>query len=170
MDELVNLLIKYKNTVFNAAIILIALVISKNIYQNQAKEVSALIQVKEADQKKNAALEDISQLEKKFGGFRAAVNAKDMAMLMNKISDSAKGYGVKILSFKPLQDKDYGAYTNYAFDLNITSPGYHNLGKFISKLETSLELYYITNLAIIKGGKDELITASLTLNTILVKD
>ncbi len=170
MDKLINLLSKYKNALLNVAIIALALVISKNIYQNQAKEISTLMQLKESAQKKNAALEDISQLQKKFAVFRASINNKDIAIVMGKISDIAKEYGIKILSVRPLPDKDCGTYTAYAFDLNITSASYHNLGKFISKLESSPDIYYITNLNMARREKDEFITVGMTVNTMWVKD
>ncbi len=139
---------KYKNRILNSAIIIIALIIAGNIYKNQSLKAGQLLEKKEMETKKNAVLGNISRLEKKFSAYKKFVNKKDISAVINTINNIARESGVKINSIKPQPELEEADYIKYPFLLAVNAKDYHSLGGFISKLESSPDIYAVENINI----------------------
>jgi len=164
-----------KNIFINIAIILIALPIAINIHKFQLKNIKLLEEEKGIEIKKNEVLENIGQLEKIISSYKDYLNKKDISLVMNNLSNTAKGAGVNIISFRPHTPEDYPMYIKYSFDLVIGVDSYHALGKFISDLESSPDVYFVDKLTIRSTQKDrelaqtDTLIINLTLSTILLR-
>lgn len=175
--NLMNFIGKHKNKIPAVLFIILAFIIANSIYKNQLKMVEALKEKKDTEIKKNEVLGSISQqLEKKLNPYKRILNAKDISTVVNTISNLAKESGIKINSLKPQAGRDYPAYVKYSFDLDITAPDYHYMGSFISKMESSADIYLVENMNIktIPGqpgkGQTDKLSVELRLSTILMKD
>ena len=175
-----DLMEKNKNIVFNAIVIIVAIIISYNlIYKNGVKNKTQLVNTKEEEIKKNVLLERIIQSETKIKMFKDAVNKKDLSNILKRLSTIAKDSSVEVISLKPQNEKEYPDYTEYLYSLTISAPSYHQIGQFISRLENSPDFYIINNLALrpeamqIARNKEESrgvrLSANLTLSTITIK-
>lgn len=133
----------HKNKVVNIILIILALLIANNIYKTQAKNIATLREKKDAELKKNAVLKEIVKLEKKITAVKNMVNNKDISTVINTLGNIAKESSVKIVSLRPQTERDYPFYVKYSFDLNVMSSSYHPIGKFISKLENSADIYTV---------------------------
>lgn len=136
------------NKILDIIIILIALFIAINIFKFQVKNIELLKEKKKDEIKKNEVLDNISQLEKTINSYKNTLdkNKKDISSVLNTISNFAKESAVKIISIKPNKEEDYPQYIKYSFDLAINVNSYHNIGQFLSKLESHSEIYLIDKL------------------------
>lgn len=163
---------KSKKSILNIAIVILALIISVNIYKGQVKDVTDLIQRRESSLKNNVLLQEISQLEKKIDSYKTAINNKDMSAIINTLNTIAGNSGVELVSIRPKPAEDYPVYVKYGFTLNITTKRYHDLAKFISQVENSSDIYVIERFGVgitIDADKNKGLAAELILNTVLFK-
>jgi len=157
---------KYKNTVINIAIIILALVIASNIYKKQVNDLDSLKQKKEEEIKKCGVLENISNLEKKINSYKNTIPAKDANLVINAISNIARDSGVKILSIKPVAEQRQPDYINIPFDLTVSAANYHIIGELINRLETYQDIYKVDSLEIRSDEKTNELTANLRVSAI----
>ena len=166
---------QHKNKVVNIAIIILALLLSHNFYQQQIKIKDSLEQKEANEVRKNAVLEDIQQLELKIQNYKNFVNRKDISVAMNLMSEIAQSFSLNVISIRPQMRQAKPLYVRHFFDLKLEANHYHDLGKFISKLESSRELYSVENLKIspmwdILDQTRKYLTVDLTVSTILLKE
>lgn len=161
---------KYKNIGLNLAVIVLALIVSANIYKRQVKQMQALKADKEMEIKKNAVFQNIGKLEEKLDAYKNLLARKDTNKIMNDINNLAKESDVKIVSIKPAQEKAEQDYIKLPLELVLSVPDYHVLGKFISKLESYTDVYVIESLEINSESQKNELTANLRLITIIYKD
>lgn len=169
-----DLIDKYKSNIANLATIIILVVISINVYKTQSRNIAALNERQEVEAKKNKVLENISQLQKKIDGLTAFVNNKDLYETINNLNVMAREFSVKITSIKPAGQVDAALYTKFPFELIIEADNYHQIGKFIGKIESSPNIYRVESLDLhppqdTQGGKPQKMVANLKIDTILFK-
>jgi len=167
-----------KKNIINFIIILIASSIVVNIYKSQVKSTELLKNKKNAELNNNEILQNLSISEKTVNSYKDLLNRKDISLVLNAIGNIAKKYGVKIISLKPDAPQDYPIYIKYSFDLAVDVDNYHALGKFISALESSPDVYFVDRLTL-KSTKSterpgelaqtDKLTINLTLSTILFR-
>lgn len=174
--EVPELFNKYKKSLLNIAVILVALLIAFKVYIGQDKETAALKQQKENEIKKNMVLKNIEALEKKLNSYKQFLNKKDILESVGKLNNIAKRSSINIISLTPQNTKETAYYTLYPFNLTISAQDYHIIAKFISELEKDNDIYMIDLLSIIpqgsydsKGGPAEL-QVQMRLSTILYND
>ncbi len=170
--DLIELSNKYKNKILNIAIIILALIISSNIYKKQAKEIESLKGKTNVEIKKNNMLKSISQLEKRINTYRNLFAKKDVSENINTISNIAKESGIKIVSIKPIpeQRQIYPEYIKFPFNLVLNTSKYHALGKFISKVEGYRDVYVIDSLEMRFEPTKEELTVNLKVSSIAFTD
>jgi len=151
---------KYKNKIINIAVIIVALIISNNIYKRQVSGMESLMQKKDTEIKNNSVIENINQFEQRFNAYRKLMVKKDAGLVINAISDMAKQSGVKIISIRPESEQRSSSYIKFPFTLMVTAANYHSLGKFISKLESSQDVFIVEGIEM----KSEIQTAELMVN------
>jgi Tfp pilus assembly protein PilO len=167
---------KHKNIILNIGVIIIFLIIANGIYKDQSLTLANLERSREVEMKKNAALGNISVLEKKISLYRDFLNKKDLASMINNISNIARESEIRIISIRPQNEKDQGDYIKYPFVLSIAAQNYHKLGQFIARLESSPDVYIIESISVrpFVGGAQqakeaERVYGDITLVTILLK-
>lgn len=171
---------KVKNKVLNTVIILAALIIAFNIYQAQLKNTTSLQERKDTELKKNKLLGDISQLEKWVNSYRQFLGKKDMSFMINNITNLAKDSGVNVVSFKPLEGRNFPLYVKYPLELILEAADYHSIGEFISKLESHPDIYIMEAVDVLRQkvkpderatakGKAAKLKVTLRLSTVLFK-
>ncbi len=167
---------KIKNNIFNILIIILALLFFRSIYKNNAKKVASLLDSRNAHTKKNELLASIDHSEKTVKKLKNIINNKSSSSILNNIGNFAKEFGLNIISLKPQTQITYANYSKEPVDLVISAGSYHVVGKFISRLENSTDLYVIESLKINRnpGAKksDSLdkLKVSLKLSTYFIKD
>ncbi len=174
---MIGLFNRYKNKFINSAIFIIAVVIAFNIHAGQNKQIAALEEKKSQELKKNEILNEIAALEKKVSTYKKQVNTKEISGVINRIGIIAKESSVVLESINPQEKKDFDIYTNYNFQIKISSDNYHNIGEFVSRLENHPDIYFVGSISIslleIQGADNEKnrqkLEADLEVSTILVK-
>lgn len=174
-----NKAINVKNKVINLIVILVALFIAWKIYLNQEDLKKNLEEKKVMETKKNELLGNIQQNEERIAVLKKTINTKDRDLIMNSISQTAKDNSVNINSFKESeQQSEHSLYKEYVYNLSITSNSYHNIGKFISDLENSPNIYIVKTISMQSreksfGGSKEtgsILNAELNISTIFLKE
>lgn len=176
--ELAALADKHKNNILNAAIILLALAISGNIYQRGAGVMDAIQREKEMAMKKNSVVAEIAKLETRIASYKDFVGKKESNAAMRALSEIAKESGVKINLIKPAGAQKDQHYEKLSFELSVSAANYHALGKLISRIESHKDIFIIElanidsagygqalGTAVGISGKKEL-TANIKLSTV----
>lgn len=156
---------KYKNSIFNIAVIILAMVIANNIYKKQNNQIASLRSKIDMQIKMNGELEEIGRLEQKIDAYKNFLTYKDINSTINTITNIAKESGLSISSIRPIQQKSYADYIKLPFDLTVSIPSYHALGKFISKLESYADPYQVEFLSIRSEKTAERLNVNLRIST-----
>ncbi len=161
---------KYKNLIFNIALVLGAIFIAYNfIYTRQLRDLASLKQEKETEIKKNAALEEVGKLEKRLNAYKNFLVKKDTSLVIGALSDMAKVSGIEISSIRPETEQKFPTYAKIPFSLEMSADNYHALGKFISKMESSPDIYTVEDINIKTQGQGDKLSVSLKVNKISFK-
>lgn len=162
---------KYKSNIANLAVIIIFVVISINVYKNQTKNTASLNERKDTETKKNKVMEEIVQLQKNIDDLTNLVNSKDIYATINNLNNMAREFSVKISAIKPITEQDFILYTKYPFELTVEADNYHQIGKFISKIESNPNIYIVESLSMHPQADNQpgVVTASLKISTVLFK-
>ncbi len=171
----INDIIKYRNNGVNIAIIIVAIVVGLNMYKKQVAIIESLKQAKEMEINKSTALGGISELEKRVKVYKDFINKKDPLTLIKTFNKVARVIEVKIASLKPDKSQDFPMYVRYPYFISVTSRSFYQLGKFISMLESSPDIFII-NSAIIRpigsmeeGSANDSLNMDLIVSTIIFK-
>ena len=144
--EALELLSKHKNKIVNIGVIIVALIIAYNIYQKQLISIESLEAKKSMELKINGVLSEMNLMNKKLDAYNKLLALKDVGEALNTISNLAKGANINIASIKPSAEQKFPEYIKYPFDLNLTAASYHDLAKFISRIENSRDVYLVEGL------------------------
>jgi len=174
MIEIQEIIKKHHNKAVNAAVIIAALVIAFKIYNNFAREVAIINRTKDTQIEKNVVLEKVSRTNKEIEGLKKFINKKELDSVINTIGDIAKDSGVDIVSISPATEENKPYYIKFFFDLRLSADSYHNIGKFISSLESSQDILNVETVNMDQSGmgvglKSEKISISLRISTVLAK-
>ena len=171
----INEILAYRNKIFNAAIIIVAILVSINMYRGQLQIIESLRQTKDMEVKKNTIVGSIGELEKRVKLYKEFVNKKDPLSLIKTFNRIARESGVNITSLKPDRQQEFPMYTKYPYIVMINASSFGQLGKFISKLESSPDIYFIDTAEIrstgpvAPGSGKESMTMNLVASTIIFK-
>lgn len=158
---------KYKNKIFNIAVLLLVLIFAyRVIYKKQVQEIQSLNETKVTEAKKNEVLEDISRLEKRIDAYKNLLPRKDASLILNTISNIAKESGITIASIKPMVEENYPDYIKSPFSLTLVTSSYHALGKFLSQVESLQDVYIVDAVQIQPSGKTGELSVNLKLSSI----
>jgi hypothetical protein len=159
---------KNKNKIVNIAVLILALLISNNVYKKLSHDSEAIRKKKDTEAKKNEVLVEINIMERKIDSFGKLLTRKDASTAMNAVGNIAKETGIKIVSIKPEPEQKFPDYTKLLFTLIINADGYHSLGKFISRLESSEDVYVIDSIDMRFESGQKSLVVNLKLSTISV--
>jgi Tfp pilus assembly protein PilO len=170
-----ELIEKNKKKILNLAVLFVALFIAFKIYSNQAQELSSLDQKKDTETEKNVVLQKIDKINKEVESYRKFINNKEISNIINAISDIAKSSSVEIVSVKPEAEEAKNYYTKHLFNLRLLSASYHNIGDFISRLESAPDIFNVETINMSQQVKQtaerrsEQVGVDLRISTILAK-
>jgi Tfp pilus assembly protein PilO len=168
--ELTALVNKHKNKIVNIAIIILAIIISANIYKKQADGIETLKTKKGIEKKNNDVIKDINQLVEKINSYEKLFTKKDASLVINTITGIAKQSGIKIVSMRPDSEQAYPNYVKLPFGLTVSADNYHAIGKFISKLEGYQDVYIIDSAGIRFDNQSKEFTVNLRLSALASAD
>ena len=161
---------KRKNLIFNIALVLGAVFIAYNfIYIRHLRDLASLNQQRQTEIKKNAVLEDVSKLEKRLNAYKNFLVKKDTGLVIGTLSDMAKATGIEISSIQPETEQEFLTYTKVSFSLEMYADNYHALGEFISKMESSPDIYTVEDINIRTQGPGNKLSVNLKVNKIFFK-
>lgn len=167
---------RYKNRILNIGIIVLGLIVANNIYKTQNNQIISLKESKDRELKKNGILVDISAQDKRLKSYKSFLNKKDISLVIDNIGDIAKDSNSKIVSIRPEPAQPYALYVRYTFNLTVNVNDYLALGRFISKLENSYDVYMVESLNVtprFEGPQDTPLrglTVNLKVSTYLYKE
>jgi hypothetical protein len=171
----INDIISYRNKGLNIAIIILAMAIAFNMYRKQIVVVESLKHAKEMEIKKGTTLEGINELEKRVKLYKDFTNKKDPLSLIKTFNKLARLIEVNVGSIKPDKLQEFPMYQKYPYVIGLTAKNFNQLGKFISGLESSPEIFVI-NSAVIKpigpvgeGSPNDCLSLDLVVSTIFFK-
>lgn len=166
-----QLIYKFKNRFLDLAVIVVALVVASNIYKQQAKKIISLKESNQAELKRNQALGQISELENKITPYQGRLVRKDPSSVINVISDLAKESGVDIQAIRPEREERLAYYLRSPFHLEINAKTYHDLGRFISSLESYPEIYMeVVHINVAPDTQEKNLRVNLIADNVAVAD
>ena len=162
---------KIKENAFSILALFIAVIIAFKIVQKNEAGLVALKAKAQEEASKSQILGEIGALENSFNSLKNKINDKSIDSIIHKVGNFAKDSSVKLINIRPLPEKNSGIYSRYPFDLQLAAGSYHSIGKFISILEKSSDIFFIESLSITSNsGAEDKVAAKIVLNTILIKE
>ncbi len=161
-EKLMNLFLKGRKRVLSIGIILFTLIITLIIYRIQTKKIRELDVKKSAETKRNEVLKEIVQLEKTINLYKNIFSKKDAFLVMDTVSDIVKDSNVRLISIRPEKEERQPLYAKYPFTLVIGADNYHAIGKFISKIENSSDVYFVDAISIRSQEESQIPDKELT--------
>lgn len=164
-----------KSTAVFILIIMLAFLIGRNqIYTGNLEKIVVLKKQIKEEKKINEILEETSILEKKLQLHqRRSFPAADPTQLINKISQFAKEANINIGTFDSLSPIDKARYIELPLKMPF-SCSYHQLGKFLSLIESNQGTIWVKRLNIEKTSattpeEERMLKVELTLSGIYLK-
>lgn len=138
--------------VFGTLIIFAYLIGGRAIYASYLHKIDALSSQIEDEQKKNEIIADISILDKKAKVYKQrSFSASELTQVLDKVSALAQQAEIKIETFNPLAALDKEKYIELPIQLPLRC-SYHQLGKFLSLLESNQEFIKVKKLKVYKSS------------------
>jgi hypothetical protein len=133
--------------IINIAFLVIAVLVAINIHQKQNKKFAQIFQIRDVENERNEILLRIGNLNKRIGLYKETLKPMEQREIINTITNLAQATDTKIISLKPQEkatrEKKSKIYNQAFFRLDIQADGYHQLAKFISRLENNPILFII---------------------------
>lgn len=146
-------LLKNKKKITNALIIVLALMVSFNIYSRQNKLNLSIKSKVELENKRNRLLDMLSISETKITAYKNLLVDRDLTSVINAVNQIARDSRVKIVSVKPRKEQDFIIYKKMSVGVFLLADNYHRVGEFVSRLESSSDIYKLEVLKIIPAKK-----------------
>lgn len=128
-------ILKKKEIGIAAGIILLGLIASGYLFQEQQKKIKKLKNEISLEEQKISLGKELAVLNDKITKTSSQYVRKAASLTIDKFNDFASESKVKIVSIAPEKERDSGFYTVMPFRLKLQA-SYHRLGKFISILES----------------------------------
>ena len=174
--ELLELINKQKNRIADIAVIILTIIIMSNIYKSQAKTMKSVREKIDAETQRYEVLGYMNKSERITTAYNNLINKKDISLAINTISNIARDAKINIIFIKPATTEVYPVYTKFPFNL-VVNANYHEIGKFINKLESHPDIYFIDKIIIRpkeatgrESAKEYNLNVELTISTILFKE
>lgn len=157
--------------------LLITVIVSNNVYKAQKIRVDYLKQQMKEDKKINDLIKVVKIQEKKFSEYENIFSMRDTSIIMKEVSEFAATSGVKILLFNPLSTIISEILKIMPLNLKIEG-SYHEIGDFISKIESSDDVLSIADFQLSKsdpereggGEKKEILNANIVINAVFLRE
>ena len=142
------------NQIINIVILCVAGLVAINIFKGQNKKINELRQTQEEQKQKNELLYRMGDLKNRIEFYKEKFKRRDRREIINTITSLATATGVKIISLTPLEQIPWDIkskseiYDKVFFKLAIQVNSYHQLGRFISRLENNAVMFAVNSLGL----------------------
>ncbi|MCM8800255.1 MAG: type 4a pilus biogenesis protein PilO [Candidatus Omnitrophica bacterium] len=135
--------LKEKRNISDLLVIILAIIISFNLYSNFKKQNLTYKARIEQESKKTDVINKLHTIEKELFRYKELLQRKEINQIINKITQLAQESKLNISSLKPLEEVSFDICTKSSLRLSGWIDNYHLLGNFIAKLESYDELYRV---------------------------
>ena len=147
IPENIKRILRRKDILISLAIVGLGLLFSQRLYQEQEKKLKGLKNEIAQEEQRVKLGKEVLALENKLTQLSGPYFKKATSFAMNKFNDLASSSGVKIASISQEAESDSGPYAIMSYRLALKA-GYHNLGKFISSLESLPDMLKLEELSV----------------------
>lgn len=171
--EVTKFLTLYREKTLSVLIIAVSLIISYNIYKAQTNKFNSLNRAKEEESRKNTAIGKILETQKAFDSYRKVFKKTDINESINTITTIAREFDITVNSIKPGKEIAEQVYIRYPFALAVSANNYHNIARFISKLESCGDVCFVDSFnlkAADTASAARRFTAEITLSTLELRE
>lgn len=137
-----------KKNYFSIAMVIFTIITSLVINKSQEKKIESLSIERDAEMKKSQALLDISNSEKAMKSLKNTLAKKDIVSVTDILTNTAKASNIALVSVKKSSEENQALYTSSRFICVIGADSYHDIGKFISKIENHPGIFYIDAMSV----------------------
>ena len=162
-------MVKNKNKIFNILFLLFSLFVAGQIYGKQLKRRDLLVERKDLESKKNVILDGISNTDKRIESYKSLLERDDPSKVISIVSNIANQTEVKIISIKPDQQQRLSEYVKIPYRMELITASYHNLGYFLSRLESHGSVFMVDAIEVRKEGLSKDLKVTLTASLITNK-
>jgi Tfp pilus assembly protein PilO len=143
INDVLNELLKNRKIIINIGLFILTFIVSWQINTKFNKINTALKEQIILERRKNELVDRLINSEKKLLYYKDILKKKETPKIINSLTRLAQESGVKIVSIRPERAKEYAIYAKVPLRLSLHAENFHNIGKFISKLESLSDLYKI---------------------------
>ena len=161
---------KNKNAILNVAILVLALIISIKIYQNQDAQIAALKIQKQSEAENNIVFKNLTQLDNKINTYKRSFKIRNSGEVMNTIGEIAKSSGLKIDSIRPLGDIAGDDYVRIPVSVAMKAKNFNQVGKFMSKLESHPAFFTVDSFRVGPNSDGKGLALNFAVSAIRVAD
>lgn len=149
-------LTRRKDIVIGLGILLVAAILAqKVVYSPKAKKIERLRSQIREEEEKNRLLGEIDQIDQTLHSYQKKTpSGREVSWVLDKVTKIAKDMELSIISLEPQPPDDRGAYVRLPLKLEVEC-GYHELGRFLSQIESSEEFLRIESLQVKTGEQRE---------------
>lgn len=159
---------KIKGMLISWIIFAVTLFVIFNFYQKQNEQIDKIKESQNIEIKKVSLLKKIQATHQELEAYKKLLTKVLEDSVISSLSGFAKVFNVQVESFKPEAKKLNKDYVEFPFTLLVKANGYHDLARFISRIESYPQVFIITNLDINSvDNRESNITARLTLSNIV---
>ncbi len=140
---------KKKKVIIRIAIFLFAIILAnKVIYQPQTKKLKILKAQLTEEVEKNKLADEINELGNRINSYRHKTSAqRDASWIINEIFKIAKDTKTEVVSLQPQSIEEKDLYVRLPLRV-IIKAGYHQLGKFLSRIEACENFIKVDSLVV----------------------
>ncbi len=137
------------NQIVNVVLLVVASLVAISIYQKQNKKFVRISQIRNEERKKNEVILRVGDLKKRTELYKETFNPVEHREIINTVMYLARATGTEVTSLKPEEkpasDAGMGGqiYNKVFYRLTVYADGYHELAKFINRLENNPILFVI---------------------------
>ena len=139
-----------KGLVVFGLVIVIACLIALGLYSFMLAKINSVISQTAQEEKKNDILGTIAMLDRRLSAHKErSLPLKDATQLIDRLSLLAKEAIIEVETLNPLPVTERDYYTELSVQIPIKC-NYHNLGRFLSLLESNEDFLWVKQLKIKK--------------------
>lgn len=162
--------LKNKEQLYRIVVVIAAIIVATGIYNVQEKKAKSLKEQISYEGQKNGVLESIHKTGKEITLYKTTLTKKDPVAIINDITSVAKALGVEIASIKPAEETKTPPYAVLPFYLTLSTPDYHSLARFVSRLENLDNVYIVNSAEINREEQRGPLSVQLTVSNIAYSD
>ncbi len=169
INQIIEVLTRYLNTILKLAVVLGALVIAWMIFNDyRIKEQDLRLQMSQVQQKLDVIAgrqKAIGNLENLKSSFQKGINEDK---IINQITSYATAHGVSISSLSPAESQEKTLYDVIRFDLSALAPDFQALVLFLRDIEKSKYFFMVDSWSLSQGGEQGGINFSMGISVVRV--